>query len=156
MQSVSSGSKRWRCCVGVQVTPAAWECSVLQSAVYRRLVRHVAGIGSAACTGRRCGPAPGDMDHLPGCIDARSHVTVWQVAWSASQVVEPLGRTRPWDMSHVTMCPCVGPLGRTWPWDMSHGPRGRTWPCDRSHGPRGRTWPCDRSHGPLGRTWPCM
>ena len=62
--------------MGVHMTPAPWECSVLQSAVYMCHVHHVAGIGSAACTGRRCGHAPGDMDHPPGCMDARSHVTV--------------------------------------------------------------------------------
>ena len=78
--------------MGVQVAPAALECNVLQSAVYRCLVHHVAGIGSAACTGQRCGPAPGDVDHPPGCTDARSHVTVRQIAWSANRVVGPLGR----------------------------------------------------------------
>ena len=78
--------------MGVQVTPAAWVCNVLHGAVYRCLVHHVAGIGSAACTRQRCDLAPGDVDHQPGCTDARSHVTVCQVAWSANRVVGPLGR----------------------------------------------------------------
>ena len=58
--------------MGVHVTQAAWECNVLYGAV---------GVSNTillvlvrpACTGQRCRPVPGDMDHPPGCMNARSH-----------------------------------------------------------------------------------
>ena len=69
-------------CVGVHVTHATWVCNVLHGAGSANLY----GIEVRSCTRRY-----GSSARLHG---ARSHVTVCQVVWLASQVVGPLGRTR--------------------------------------------------------------